>query len=99
MEYVDGDGTRWLRAGECTHCGACCMGGDPSILNPQFTDEQRSARTVEEHCPLLRFADGRSACTGHGRHPFYLGGCNTFPTRPEDIADIPQCGYRFERAG
>jgi hypothetical protein len=94
--HTDRDGTRWRRVGECNHCGACCMGDDPSILNPLFTDTDRAGRTVAGHCPLLRLTDGRSSCTGHAEHPFYLGGCHTFPTRPEDIATYPSCSYRFE---
>lgn len=95
MEFVDPDGTRWQRTGECTQCGQCCLGGDPSIQNPVFTDAERAAATIGGHCPLLRLTDAEYNCAGHGQHPFYLGGCNTFPVRPADIADIPECGYRF----
>lgn len=75
------------------------MGDDPSILNPLFTDAERAAGTLSGRCPLLRLAGEGYGCAGHGAHPFYLGGCNTFPTRPEDIAAYPSCSYRFEAVG
>ncbi len=95
---VGPDGTRWLRLGECGHCGQCCMGGDPSVNNPQFSDTDRAGQTVPGHCPLLRLSAAGSGCAGHGTHPFYLSGCHQFPTRPQDIENYPGCTYRFEAA-
>ena len=47
-------------------------------------------------CPLLALRGGVYACTDR-RHPYYLNGCNVFPTHPGQIADKPGCSYRFER--
>lgn len=76
-------------------------GGDPSPQNPLFTEEEILAQTVAEKCPLLRrpheTEEDRDdfTCIGHGWHGFYLSGCNTFPTRPEDIEAYPSCSYTF----
>jgi len=78
----------WIRHGECTRCGQCCV-GDP------FNGEEGAA-SVAGYCPLYRLLDGRGHCSGHGQHPYYLGGCNRWPDRPELIADKPSCTYTFE---
>jgi len=47
-------------------------------------------------CPLLRMDDGIASCVDR-QHPYYLNGCNVWPTHPEQIADKPSCSYKFER--
>ena len=92
VEFVDRDGTRWLRTGDCNGCGECCRNGDPFL-------GQRGPAEIEGACPLLRLVDGLHRCSGHGTDPYYLGGCNVFPQMPDQIADYPSCSYRFKRVG
>jgi hypothetical protein len=77
----------YVREGECCRCGQCCF-GDP------FEGEMGLA-AIPDACPLLRFHDGTFACSDR-RHPYYLNGCNVWPTHPDQIADKPGCSYRFE---
>lgn len=85
MRFVQPDGSVWERSGDCCRCGECCK-GDP------FGGDH-------DYCPLFRWLeDGRGACVDR-EHPYYLNGCNVFPTRPEQIADKPSCSYIFERVG
>ncbi len=89
----------WVRSGTCNRCGACCLaGGDPAVNNPVFTVADLAGRRVSDHCPLLAPRAGEVGwdCRGHGAHPYHLGGCISFPTRPQDIADV--LAYR-ERVG
>ena len=74
----------WKRSGYCCHCGDCCRG------NP-FTGE------VEGYCPLFDLHSKDGHCKGYGKHPYYLSGCNIWPTHPDQIADKPRCTYRFEQ--
>lgn len=37
------------------------------------------------------------SCAEYGTGPTYLGGCHVWPTHPMQIADKPDCGFRFER--
>lgn len=77
----------WLRTGECCKCGDCCRG------NPFVPDGDPN-----EPCPLLGVVrkDGTRLCTGHGVDPYYLSGCNVWPTIPEHVAKYSRCSYRFE---
>jgi len=48
-------------------------------------------------CPLLALLpDGFHACTDR-KHPYYLNGCNVFPTHPAQIVNYPSCSYTFEK--
>lgn len=47
-------------------------------------------------CPLLRFHEEEFHC-GDRRHPYYLSGCNVWPTHPGHIVDKPSCSYKFVR--
>lgn len=72
----------WLRSGECNRCGDCCRSGDPFTGQPGL-------------CSLGRQApDGTVTCTGR-EHPYYLNGCNVWPSEPSQIAAYPNCSYRF----
>lgn len=48
-------------------------------------------------CPLLRRTDDttQATCAGHGVDPYYLAGCNVWPSKPEHIAHLTRCSYRF----
>ena len=54
---------------------------------------------VEGYCPLFSWlSPGYGFCAGHeppNQDVYYLGGCNVWPTDPEQIADKPNCGYTF----
>jgi hypothetical protein len=92
-----GDRGTWRRTGECCRCGECCKGGDPSPGDARFTEEELAGRQFDGECPLLRLADGRHGCAGHGEHPFYLAGCIDHPRCPDEMALTPSCSYVFER--
>jgi hypothetical protein len=47
-------------------------------------------------CPLLTMHEGIFTCRDR-RHPYYLKGCNVYPTHPDQIADKPGCSYKFQR--
>ncbi len=76
----------WVREGECCQCGDCCRG------NPFVPDGDPN-----EPCPLLSLvkANGARVCTGHGVHPYYLMGCNVWPTIPEHVAHLERCTYTW----
>lgn len=77
---------RWVRSGECCRCGECCRSGNPLDVEPQ----------IEGACALLALLpDGLHACTDR-EHPYYLSGCNVWPSRPEHVVDYPSCSYTFE---
>jgi hypothetical protein len=89
----------WKRTGECSRCGECCR-GEPEVHRPDlFSADEVAGRECPGHCPLLRRAGDRFGCAGHGRHAFYLTGCDQHPTCPDDMRDTPSCSYRFERVG
>lgn len=81
-------GERWRRIGACTRCGRCCTGpGDPSRIGP-----------VPGMCSLFRWvAPGVGGCVGHGNDPYYLLGCDQWPSKPIHTAHIPTCGYSWTR--
>ena len=83
VTFTHHDGT-FVRTGECCRCGECCMTGNP------FTGEPNVP------CPLLKMRDGIATCTDR-QHPYYLNGCNVWPTHPGHIVDKPGCSYRFTR--
>lgn len=81
--YTDpATGIRWRRVGYCCRCGECCIDGDGTP------------------CPIYKLfrrePNGTATCTDRN-HPFYLGGCNTFPVRPVDVEPFPSCTYSFEQ--
>ena len=81
----------WVRSGYCCQCGECCV-GDP------FGGAE-GPPTVPGRCPLYRILGGKGHCVGHeppNQHPYYLSGCNVWPTVPGHIADYPSCTYSFE---
>lgn len=76
------EGKLYRREGECCRCGECCRG------NPFDGPDT-------EYCPLFRWLEeGVGECTDR-EHPYYLNGCNVFPSHPGQIADKPSCSYRF----
>jgi hypothetical protein len=76
----------WVRTGYCCQCGECCRGRDPfeGVMQP----------VVEGFCSLYRIVDGHGHCNDRA-HPYYLGGCNVWPTQPSHVEDYPACTYRF----
>lgn len=83
----DGTFKHFKRSGECNRCGQCCE-GDPF-------DGRLGEPKIENMCPLYDLLDGKGHCTDR-MHPYYLSGCNIWPTHPEQIANKPLCGYSFE---
>lgn len=88
MHFDHGPNGTFVRTGECCRCGQCCFGdpfqgalGDPPIPGA---------------CPLLALHSDGYVCTDR-QHPYYLNGCNVWPTHPGQIADKPNCSYTFER--
>lgn len=82
----------YIRSGECCRCGECCRSGDP------FNGEMGEP-AIEGACPLLALLpDGVHACTDR-QHPYYLSGCNVWPSHPDHIVNYPSCSYKFEAVG
>lgn len=84
QEFTTPDGVTWRRTGACNGCGECCRSGNaiPDV-----------EPVVPGACALYREDIGCSDKT----HWYYLGGCNVWPVKPENIARYPSCSYRFER--
>lgn len=83
-EFTDVQGRRWLRTGYCCQCGQCCV-GDP------FTG------SAEGYCPLLKWlSPEQGICTDLGNE-YRLKACAHWPSKPEHVAQWPQCTYKFER--
>src|SRR5215469_2674555 len=97
----------WLRSGYCCRCGECCE-GDPF---PHDEDDPRRSPLMRQpperqgYCPLLTFqsTEGPTACLGHTgmvppgeEDPYYMSGCNVWPTDPGQIVDKPHCTYTFK---
>jgi hypothetical protein len=82
----------WVRSGYCCQCGECCRGRDPF-------DGELGPPPVPGFCALYRLVDGKGHCSGHeppNQHPYYLRGCNIWPTQPSHIEAYPLCTYKFE---
>lgn len=78
------DDAVFVRTGECCRCGDCCKG------NP-FTGEQGG------YCPLFKWVGSGVGHCADRQHPYYLNGCNVWPTHPQQIVDKSGCSYRFEK--
>lgn len=50
---------------------------------------------VEGFCPLFRWREDGSGHCSDREHPYYLNGCDSFPSHPSQIADKPSCTYSF----
>jgi len=87
VTYSHHDGI-FIRTGECCRCGECCW-GDPFL-------GQEGEPEIPGACPLLGFHDGSYHCKDR-QHPYYLMGCNIFPSHPDQIADKPSCSYVFTK--
>lgn len=88
-ETPDGS-EKYIRTGECCRCGECCMTGDPFEV-------EMGEPAIPGACPLLRSeGDGKFMCSDR-QNPYYLSGCNVWPTHPGQISDKPSCSYRFEK--
>lgn len=88
--YEHEDGDTYVRTGECSRCGECCMSGDPFL-------GALGEAAIPGACPLLRREpDGLYSCTDR-TNPYYLNGPNVWPTHPDQIVNYPSCTYRFER--
>jgi hypothetical protein len=82
----------WVREGECNRCGDCCI-GNPF---PDLTDRD------DGMCPLLSLTrtDGTRVCTVHETDNWYwAAACRHWPSKPEQIAHLPRCSFRFRWAG
>ena len=85
----EGDGT-YVRTGECCQCGECCRTGDPF-------EGTEGEPEIAGACPLLTLLpDGLHACSDR-QHPYYLNGCNVWPTHPGHLEGKPSCSYHFEK--
>jgi hypothetical protein len=100
----------WIRSGECCRCGQCCLGDpfpDKPLDNPRCSHLMRTREPEQpDRCPLLTFhvgaPQGDTSCLGHtgmpaphGDDPYYLAGCNEWPTHPDHIKDYDRCTYSF----
>ena len=85
--FDHGPNGKFIRSGTCCRCGECCF-GDPF-------EGERGIPEIEGACFLLTFANGKFSCKDR-QDPYYLKGCNEFPSHPGQIADKPSCSYRFE---
>ncbi len=78
----------WKRSGECNGCGDCCK-GDPF-------DGAKGAPEVADYCFFFRWHGPSGRCVDRTEtNPYYLSGCNVWPTDPTNIADKPNCSYSF----
>jgi hypothetical protein len=70
------------------------VGDDPAW------NHARRADSVTGMCAFyaLHTKDGKPGCSNR-KNQVYLGGCNTFPEHPGQIADKPSCSYRFRWEG
>ncbi len=94
----------WVRSGYCCRCGDCCA-GDPYGGNPDDpTRSEVMKRTppVAGMCPLYELhhgaPEGEGFCIGHeppNQDPYYLAGCNVWPSDPSNIVNYPNCTYTF----
>lgn len=88
FEHLTPDGVEiYERTGECCRCGECCK-DDPF-------DGSEGPAVVEGYCPLYRLLNGRGHCSNR-EHPYYLNGCNVWPTHPGQLEGKPSCTYRFK---
>ena len=98
----------WIRSGYCCRCGQCCAGNiyeaDPN--NPNWSEAMKRTPPVEGMCPLFELhkgaPEGEGFCIGHTgavpegqEDPYYLQGCNVWPSDPHCIAEYDRCTYTF----
>ena len=87
---------KWKRIGKCKRCGKCCslvtLGetGHPifDLIREQILKEQPNHKCP--HLQMLR--DGTTRCKIYKNRPPF---CKAFPADPEDIINIPDCGFSF----
>lgn len=87
--FLHGDEV-FIRTGECSRCGECCRTGDP------FAGTMGKPEIAGACVLLALLPDGLHACKDR-QNPYYLNGCNVWPTHPGHISDKPSCTYKFER--
>lgn len=76
----------WQREGECVRCGDCCKGDPDGVVGEEAG-----------YCRHFRWEEpARGACVGR-ETALYRNGCDVWPTHPSQIADKPNCSYRFAR--
>jgi len=75
----------WVREGECNQCGECCKSGNPLEETP----------VIPGACALYREDDNGLGFCSNRQHPYYLGGCNVWPSQPSHIEAYPSCSYTF----
>lgn len=94
----------WVRSGECCRCGECCIGIPVLAADADPKDLIARKPVVPGKCPLFEWhhkPDGNKVgtCIGHletsAPHPYYLQGCNVWPTVPHHIVNYPSCTYKF----
>lgn len=88
ITFDHGPNGKFIRTGHCSRCGECCA-GDPF-------DGEEGEPEIAGHCPLLTLVGDKFACSNR-EHPYYLSGCNVWPTHPGQIEDKPSCTYEFQR--
>jgi hypothetical protein len=79
---------QYRRIGVCCRCGECCRTGDP-------VGDGSNVVRGEVACALYREDEREEGRCTDRRHPYYLSGCNVWPSKPEHIADKPSCTYSF----
>ena len=93
LQVIEDSGKRWLRQGECNHCGECCLEGFKQIcphvdLRPDLTTR----------CKIYdrRVPDDPEALEKSG---IITTACVNFPATPQDIRATRgvanKCGYWF----
>lgn len=92
------DGSVWRRTGYCSRCGDCCE--DPENIFSS-TDGNGEANPLTQEVPgkcayYKMLPDGKHGCTGMTTQ-YYKNGCAYLPSKPEHVAEWPNCTYRFER--
>jgi len=82
---------KFYRIGSCKRCGKCCQA---ATLWPDVARLFGIEDLVEDIiCPhLKRNSDGTTTCLIYPKRPKL---CRDFPAEPADIANLPECGYKF----
>ena len=100
-------GSRIIRSGQCKRCGKCCCmdsHGDEyrkmelktfdARLEKAIADGHSEPYPLDPICAhLMKLRDGTFIC---GIYPNRPMGCKKWPTHPNQLRNIPGCGYTLK---
>lgn len=92
------NGDIWERTGYCSQCGDCCDDSENLFANQDGNWIEGNGLTQQVHgkCAYFSIVDGKGFCSGRDTQ-YYLNGCKSWPSKPQNIATYQNCTYKFTK--